>query len=94
MCDCYSPKCEICDERIPVHIGDYNYPREDVQVFCRLHIPGRKVTVFTSTEKSRMDPEYPKGWSCGIRLQDGRTEPSSEDVTPNIGVEYIVEQRT
>ena len=46
MCDCYWQQCEKCEAMIPVHIGDFNYPRKDVKVFCKNHIPNEKVTIF------------------------------------------------
>jgi len=92
MCDCYCPKCELCEDHIPVHIEDYHYPREDVQVFCGKHIPEDKVTVFVLTEDEDWDPpDYRKGYKCGIRLQDGGNEPFSVGVCPNIDAPWDIQ---
>ena len=88
MCDCYDPKCEKCGERIPVHIGDFNYPREDVKVFCKDHMPTERVTVFMLTEDDAFS-SLKAGWICGIRLQDGKIEPDSVDVHPNTACAMI-----
>jgi hypothetical protein len=39
MCDCYSAKCEECDRELPVHIGNFSTPRENVLVRCKKHRP-------------------------------------------------------
>lgn len=94
MCDCYAPKCESCEERIPVHIEDYDYPREDVQVFCSLHLPETAITIFTLIENEYIDEddiEYPIGWKCGIRLQGGSIDAESVGVDPNVSAWNISE---
>jgi len=71
MCDCYDHKCLLCDETVPVHIGDYAYPREDVEVLCKAHIvliPGWEIF---------------KAPKCAIRLCGGKLRPWDEDVSPN-----------
>lgn len=92
MCDCYWPSCEVkgCDVVVPVHIGDFNYPREDVRVWCGKHIPKDKwgdartgVEVFVSTDNEEED--YPRGTFFAIELKGGTLRPSDEDVHINIG---------
>lgn len=89
MCDCYAPKCEKCDERIPVHIEDFNYPREDIQVFCKDHMPTERVTVWMLTGDDDFC-DLKAGWTCGIRLQDGNIEPDSVGVYPNMNAAWMV----
>lgn len=76
MCDCYYHKCEICDNTVPIHISDFDYPRSDFKVWCYQHIehasPGS--TMFEITEVHEVDiadPDYPNldvwvGWKCAI----------------------------
>ena len=47
MCDCYYHKCKECDITLPVHLGDYDTEREEIEVFCKDHIPEYNVRVFT-----------------------------------------------
>ena len=37
MCDCYGHKCLLCDERVPIHLGDFNTRREEINVICHKH---------------------------------------------------------
>lgn len=94
MCDCYNPECEICAERIPVHIQDFNFPRCDIKVFCREHLPTVRATIFEVTEGTdEEDEEHPyemNGYKCAIRLQGGKIEPESFGVCPNISSDYKI----
>ena len=69
MCDCYSHKCECCEELIPMHIGDFAYPREDFKVWCKNHIDEAEKgsVIFTLKED---DDEYLAGWKCAIKGPD------------------------
>ncbi len=88
MCDCYGHKCELCDELIPMHIGDYKFQREDFRVWCGKHIPWAKhgAVVFEVIEHENDVDDYPIGWKCAIwgpevgDLEEG-------DNSPNIGQE-------
>jgi hypothetical protein len=72
MCDCYEHKCKICNNEVPIHIGDFAFPREDVEVWCHQHLPIEVpgVEIF----------QYP---TCAIRLCGGRLRPWDECVHPN-----------
>jgi hypothetical protein len=63
MCDCYSAKCEECDRELPVHIGDFSTPRENVLVRCKKHKPtandGLKWVKFTDVEDYIDSIPYP-----------------------------------
>ena len=88
MCDCYWPKCsaEGCNKTIPVHIGDYRFPREDVEVWCEKHIPaepGVEVSEMKEDEFEGID-EYPVGTRFGLRLKHGKLFPVEEDVCINL----------
>ncbi len=87
MCDCYSHKCELCDELIPMHIGDYKFPREDFRVWCKKHIPWAKekaviFEVIKNETEIDYDPEMPVGWKCAIwgpevgDINDGDNSPN------------------
>lgn len=40
MCDCYNHSCCIagCENGIPFHIADFDYPRSDFTVWCEDHV--------------------------------------------------------
>lgn len=37
MCDCYAHKCRLCNEVIPMHLGDFNTGRSEIDVYCWRH---------------------------------------------------------
>ena len=39
MCDCYSHQCKECDVYIPMHLSDFLTGRDEIEVFCKKHIP-------------------------------------------------------
>lgn len=34
MCDCYMAKCAGCGRGVPMHLGDFDTGRDEVDVFC------------------------------------------------------------
>ena len=95
MCDCYGHKCELCDEIVPMHIGDYAYPREAFRVWCDKHVDvapfGAIVFTLAEDETDVMFGEaYQKGWRCAII---GPEVGGDGDNYPNIGVEYTEAKR-
>lgn len=101
MCDCYEAKCEIkdCEEKIPIHIADFNFDREEIQVFCNKHLPKEKVTIFENIkiydkvngDGFDEDKDSEKiGWRCAIRLCKGKVAPELVGVVPNIYAEYKI----
>ena len=71
MCDCYEQKCEYCNVMIPVHITDFCTPRENVKVFCSLHIPEEDCFVHTVIEaKSNHEFDYEMGTTIAFRILD------------------------
>ena len=94
MCDCYWAKCEECDELVPIHIRDYNFPRTMVKAWCGKHIPilrdfpwsiqpGVEVFAVTDFGKKREDDEK-SGTFFALMLCDGIKRPSEDGVEPNI----------
>jgi len=47
MCDCYLHKCKFCEEKLPVHLGNFETDRSEIEVFCEKHIPDHNVFIFT-----------------------------------------------
>ncbi len=95
MCNCYFHECEKCAKEVPVHIGDFRYPTDDLKVWCGEHLPRLKATIFTLIEDEELWPgekhtEYPMGWKCAIRLRGGKIEPDSNDVSPNLAASYEI----
>ncbi len=68
MCDCYAHKCECCEELIPMHIGDYEFPREDFRVWCEKHVGEAPAgaTIFETIEPEDDFDSIPLGWKCAI----------------------------
>jgi len=86
MCDCYMHKCDVCDKRIDMHIGDFRYPRSAFNVWCAKHLekaPGGSV-VFTwqASEHER------KGGVCAVF---GPAVGGTGDNHPNIGSDMTEE---
>jgi hypothetical protein len=38
MCDCYYHPCKVCRRKIPVHLGDFNTDRGEIEVYCWKHL--------------------------------------------------------
>ena len=34
MCDCYTAKCAKCGRDIPMHLGDFETKRDEIEVYC------------------------------------------------------------
>jgi len=73
MCDCYLHKCKFCEEKLPVHLGNFETDRSEIEVFCEKHIPDHNVFIFTVVKVfneidglSEEDKVY-VGWKMGIR---------------------------
>ncbi len=75
MCDCYNHKCANCDERIPMHIGDFCLERGEIDVYCSRHIPKN----FSGSVWKWLYPGdgLPRGFRCGIYIkgipEDGKS---------------------
>ena len=39
MCDCYAHKCKECELMLPLHLGDFDTERSEIEVFCEKHLP-------------------------------------------------------
>ena len=37
MCDIYTAKCALCDQKIPMHLGDFETKRDEIMVVCWRH---------------------------------------------------------
>ena len=79
MCNCYDHKCNStkCNELIPIHIGDWCTPQENLEVLCPRHLPKNLVDFKGAVWKwlaedttSQEDRHIPKGYKCGIRIVD------------------------
>ena len=54
MCDIYDHPCKVCGLKINMHLADYNTDSEEIDVFCRKHIPKvPKIKIYNIT--SRLD---------------------------------------
>lgn len=101
MCDIYCGECKICHADLPMHLGDYNTGRKEVECFCSEHLPENDVRIFTITEDEIYeDLPYIKavvlfktGWKMGIRYLTKNARDNKEMNYPNIGVDWTIEDR-
>jgi len=42
MCDCYVHGCKVCGKGIEMHLADFSTARDEIEVYCRKHIPARR----------------------------------------------------
>lgn len=96
MCDCYSHKCKECDTKLPVHLGDYETERDEIEVFCQNHLPDKDVRIFTLTKKFEFPDRYPDdyepnvGWQMGIRALTDNARKWKEYNHPNLASDVEV----
>jgi len=101
MCDCYWTYCKECKEVLPVHIGDFCMPREDIEVYCANHLPEKDVVVYELIEDAYYREEefeilegHIPGWKMGVRyLKEPPQKYGLSATEPNIGAEHIAEVR-
>jgi len=51
MCNILIINCKICETPIEIHLGDYETSAEEIEVFCKDHIPKENVVVWKSLAK-------------------------------------------
>ncbi len=68
MCDCYDHQCahEGCEETIPMHIADFNYPRSAFKCWCATHIKEAPSGAMLFTLVHDQDEDHPSGWKCAV----------------------------
>jgi hypothetical protein len=91
MCDCYDHRCKVrrCDSLIPVHIGNFDFPRTEVEAWCHRHIPANEpgITVFKLVKKvdeGSRGHQFPKGTKFALRLCKGELNPVDNGVEINL----------
>ena len=99
MCDCYWTHCEdeACDRHLAVHISDFAFSRDSVQVRCWAHPPPvgeARWEAFIALGREEFDargednePEFPVMWIRCMALQ--HEWPSEHGICPNTGVPTI-----
>ena len=86
MCDCYMHKCELCDESVDMHIGDFRYPRTALKVWCAQHITkARPGAVLFTWDAS----EWDASGACAVL---GPAVGGTGDNHPNVGGWGMTEQ--
>jgi hypothetical protein len=94
MCDCYNHKCKECNIKLPIHLGDFSTGSDEIEVFCKDHIPEHNVRVFTITENyCGEENEFPIGWKMGIRSLTENAIHNENMNYPNLASEYTVEKK-
>ena len=68
MCRIYAAKCMKCPRLIQIHLADFKLEPEDVQVFCRRHLPKADVVIHTVSQGGRDDWPIRKGSRFGFRF--------------------------
>ena len=92
MCDCYTHKCYCCEEKIPMHLEDFNTAREEVVVFCHEHIPDlrKNGAVWEYWEEGReLEDSAPK--RCFVLATTKTALDHAQGNHPNTGNSKIVE---
>jgi len=101
MCDILNHPCKICGADLPLHLGDYETGREEVECYCEKHIPGKNIRIFNFIEDD-IDPEYykmgdtiefPKGYKMGIRALTGNAIEHKDKNYPNTMADWTIEDR-
>jgi hypothetical protein len=93
MCDICNSPCKVCGEALPLHLGDYETDRDEVECFCAKHLPDKKVRIFTLTEDSMIEEyskesEFKKGWQMGIRDLTKNARRNKKMNHPNIAADW------
>jgi hypothetical protein len=92
----------VCGEKLPVHLGDYETGRDEVEVFCEKHIPENNCRIFTLTENEYIDIgsycggyevkkyvlEFWEGWQMAMRYLTDNAQKNKEMNHPNIGADW------
>lgn len=100
MCDCYWTRCSVCKrESIPVHITNFDIPRDEIKIYCHRHFPRKNVVMHKLIEdehfndiegRSTGKTEHKAGWIMGVRyLKKIPKECGYLTVTPNVCAEHI-----
>ncbi len=53
MCNIQILKCCVCKTPIEIHLGGYDTSPDEIEVFCKDHIPKENVVIWQSTSKGR-----------------------------------------
>ena len=101
MCDVFVKGCVVCGKDLPVHLGDYSTGRKEVVVFCSEHIPEKDVSIFTLTEDDIYEDLpyiqrvvlFHKGFVMGMRYLTENAIKNKGKNHPNIGADWVVEER-
>jgi len=88
MCDCYEATCKVCGiGKIPVHLGDWETTRNEIEVYCGSHVPPTDCRIFVT---KAMCGRYKKGWKMGIRALTENAKAHKDINEPNLGVDFVV----
>lgn len=94
ICDCYNAKCKVCGTDLPVHLGDWLTKRDEIECYCKLHLPEENVRVFELKESYIFRNDKGRqirlkiGWKMGIRDITDNARKNKLVNTPNLGVDY------
>ena len=99
MCDILNHPCKICGADLPLHLGDYDTAREEVECYCEKHIPTINCRSFCLTDDD-IDPEYykpgnpidfPKGYKMAIRALTENARENKDKNYPNVFADWTFE---
>ena len=88
MCDCYDHTCKLCDVDIPMHLGDFETGSDEIDVFCKYHIPTENVRVYTLTDSN--EGSFPVGYRIGIRDLTENARARKDENHPNLDAYWTV----
>ena len=98
MCEIYEHPCKICKTPIEIHLGNYETSPDEIEVFCKDHIPKNDVFVWKSTSKGRRRGvqdicDINTYLKVGIRALTDNARMNKDSNYPNTENSEIIEER-
>ena len=89
MCEIYTAYCQVCGLPIEMHLGDWLTNQDEIEVFCKGHIPKENVVVWEASN----DLIKHKKTLVGVRPLTRNAEMNHGQNHPNSCDCVIIEKR-
>ena len=85
MCDCFNPRCHLCETRLSLHIADFCTGRENVEVYCSQHVGKTHQFPGSVWRWEHAEDGFRKGERMGILIlnTEGLADEYLEGICPN-----------
>lgn len=85
MCDCYMHPCDHpgCEDKIPMHLADFDTGSDEIQVFCERHIPAGAVVYEYSDDEVAMIEDAKNWCKCAIVPLTDNAKANADGNHPN-----------